>query len=90
MTEDQSIRWQKRTTSDIIEAVFTLHQTEYEQQRHDTELMKQVVHTLRTSRQSSWSKRFGALNSVLTPGYLLPAPWISFLALTYSLPLWSE
>ena len=30
---------------------------------NDIELMKQVVHTHRTSRRSSWSKVFGALNS---------------------------
>jgi len=32
-------------------------------QCNDTELMKHVVHTHRTSRRSSWSHGFGALNS---------------------------
>ena len=64
MTEDQSIRWQKRTTSDIIEAVFTLYQMVIKScwvWTATTEL-KQVVHTHRTSYPSSWSRGFGGLN----------------------------
>ena len=41
MTQDQSIRWQRRATFDITEAVFTVYWmafcAEYEQQRHRTE-----------------------------------------------------